>query len=129
MLAAEHESVVFGVKLRNIHGVEIPATDHDTWSVKASDGNWGIFFPKREVKLTFGRIIALAGDFCSSHMDDNRTPVCGAFFAEKLNLDNPEGWKAAVARFKSAVKSLKDDTDRNLITIGDLINLEKKGTE
>ncbi|KAJ4012625.1 hypothetical protein NW752_008338 [Fusarium irregulare] len=127
--AAEHESVVFGVKLRNIHGVEIPATDHETWSVKASDGNWGIFFPLKEVKLTFGRIIALAGDFYSSHMDDNRTPVCGAFFAEKLSLDNPEGWKAAVARFKSAVKSLKDDTDRNLVTIGDLIDLEKKGTE
>ncbi|CEI70479.1 hypothetical protein FVEN_g1015 [Fusarium venenatum] len=127
--AAEHESVVFGVKLRNIHGVEIPATDHETWSVKASDGTWGIFKKKKEVKLTFGRIIALAGDFYSTHADDNRTPVCGAFFAESPSLSTPEGWNAAVSRFRSAVQSLKDDTDRNLISIGDLIDKEKKGTD
>ncbi|KAG8670479.1 hypothetical protein FPOAC1_009895 [Fusarium poae] len=126
---AEHESVVFGVKLRNIHGVEIPATDHETWSVKASDGTWGIFKKKKEVKLTFGRIIALAGDFYSTHADDNRTPVCGAFFAESPSLSTPEGWNAAVIRFRSAVQSLKDDTDRNLIGIGDLIDKEKKGTD
>ncbi|CAF3592779.1 unnamed protein product [Fusarium graminearum] len=127
--AAEHESVVFGVKLRNIHGVEIPATDHETWSVQASDGTWGIFKKKKEVKLTFGRIIALAGDFYSTHADDNRTPVCGAFFAESPSLSTPEGWNAAVSRFKSAVQSLKDDTDRNLISVGDLIEQEEKGTD
>ncbi|QPC80200.1 hypothetical protein HYE68_010952 [Fusarium pseudograminearum] len=127
--AAEHESVVFGVKLRNIHGVEIPATDHETWSVQASDGTWGIFKKKKEVKLTFGRIIALAGDFYSTHADDNRTPVCGAFFAESPSLSTLEGWNAAVSRFKSAVQSLKDDTDRNLISVGDLIEQEKKGTD
>ncbi|GKU09667.1 unnamed protein product [Fusarium langsethiae] len=127
--AAEHESVVFGVKLRNIHGVEIPATDHETWGVKASDGNWGIFKKKKEVILTFGRIIALAGDFYSTHADDNRTPVCGAFFAESPKLDTPEGWNAAVSRFRSAVQSLKNDTDRNLITVSDLIEQEKKGNE
>lgn len=128
--AAEHESVVFGVKLRNIHGVELPATDHECWTITAKDGASGVFgFFKKEqqVKLSFGRIIALAGDFYSSHENEDRTPICGAFSSNTLDVNTPAGFEAATRRFRSAVQSLKEDTDRNLVEISRLMDGENHG--
>ncbi|KAF4621926.1 hypothetical protein G7Y89_g14417 [Cudoniella acicularis] len=129
--AAEHESVVFGVKLKNIHNIEIPATDHEiwTWNVPASNGMFGLFRGKKQVKLGFGRIIALAGDFYSTHEDDNRTPICGAFTSGIQDVNFPPGFEAATRRFRSAVQSLKDDTDRNLVQINDLMDAENHGVD
>lgn len=74
------------------------------------------------VSLTFGRIIALAGDFYTnrehkSFLDvaGDYPPICGAFFQSPLK---------PTKRFENAVNSLLKDEDGFLIEITNLLDQE-----
>lgn len=123
--ASEHESIANGVFLKNIFGIPESAIDHDCWKVKAHvPGASGLFGKKRDINLKFGRVIALAGDFYSSNKDKNRTPICGAFFTKEPTGNPDEDLRFQTERFCSAVKSIVQDDDRNLIQLCKLIDHE-----
>lgn len=124
------------MNLKNIYGIKQPATQHNCWEVDA-------FVPfsqnpldrlrQKTVKtgLKFGRVIALAGDFYSSHVhgDTNRTPISGAFFTNEPSNNPDSDLQQKKDRFISAVKSLQEDWDRNLIELTNLIDKEHAGIE
>lgn len=77
---------------------------------------------KPPVKLTFGRIIALAGDFYTnregktfSTVSGNYPPICGAFYQSS---------QPPTKRFENAVKSLIEDQDGFLVGITKLLDQE-----
>ncbi|OOQ83079.1 hypothetical protein PEBR_38554 [Penicillium brasilianum] len=123
--AAEHESIANGVFLKNIHGIPESAIDHDCWTVNAYvHGGTGSVAKKRDINLKFGRVIALAGDFYSSNKDKHRTPICGAFFTNEPTGNPDEDLRNQSERFRSAVKSIVQDDDGNLIQLCSLIDHE-----
>lgn len=74
------------------------------------------------MNLTFGRIIALAGDFYTNREHKSLTnvggdypPICGAFYQSPLN---------PTKRFQNAVNSLLNDEDEYLSKITELLNQE-----
>lgn len=67
------------------------------------------------VDLSFGRIIALAGDHFTNISDENRSPICGAFFKNETSKEE---------RFESMVNNVKLDYDGYLRELNDLINKE-----
>jgi hypothetical protein len=68
--------------------------------------------------LTFGRIIALAGDF---YTNPDRTPICGAFYNHPN--ENSE------TRFLSMVDSLEEDRDLHVQKVCDVLDKEVKAAK
>ncbi|KAG9758020.1 hypothetical protein KCU73_g4112, partial [Aureobasidium melanogenum] len=101
--AGEHKLTAEALRLRDIHGQILKATDVELATIKGS------------VKLQFGDIIALAGDFYTN-LEPGRGyfPICGAPGFGKSGETNES------QRFINAVTSLIEDTDGFL---GDLMKL------
>ncbi|KAI5196339.1 hypothetical protein E4T38_08574 [Aureobasidium subglaciale] len=107
--AGEHKLTAEALKLRDVNGQILKANDIELATIKGT------------IKLKFGDIIALAGDFFTNREGkDLYFPICGA----------PEfgdsGTKDEAQRFKNAVQSLTEDTDGFLANLMKLLQLEHK---
>jgi hypothetical protein len=128
---AEHEAISLGVFIKDHTGKQHPAKDYVLWKIDAAipwtgpGGSINPFAPKRkEITVRFGRVLALAGDYYSSALDDKRTPICGAFFTSEPTGKPAEDFSAQKKRFKSAVDSFVTDKDGNLVGLTTLLDEE-----
>ncbi|KAJ5203822.1 uncharacterized protein N7498_004701 [Penicillium cinerascens] len=112
--AAEHQATAEDLKIRQTNDVLTAPTEELIH----------VFKEDRKIPLTFGRIIALAGDFYTnreptkgSDIGLNYAPICGAL--QKSNT-------TPLKRFENAVNSLLQDRDGYLSAIMDLLDHEHR---
>lgn len=113
---AEHERTADGVMLYDIYGnCTTNAFTHGVWVIN-KDG--------KHYELKYGRIIALAGDYYSTHDLElwfpKRGPICGfnSYPPEEQDFDG------CVKRFRSAVEALAYDLDGYYKDVNDLMSQE-----
>lgn len=117
---AEHERTADGVMLYDIYGnCTTNAFSHGVWVINRDDKHY---------ELKYGRIIALAGDYYSTHdtergflgLDTKRGPICGfnSYPPNELDFDG------CVKRFRSAVEALAYDLDGYYSKVNDLMSQE-----
>jgi hypothetical protein len=108
-VAGEHKLTAEALKLRDIHGQILKANDVELATIKGT------------IKLKFGDIIALAGDFFT-----NREPGIGYFpICEAPGFGDSEE-KDDLQRFRNAVISLTQDSDGFLANLMGLLQKEHK---
>ncbi|KAH0168739.1 hypothetical protein KCU67_g3353, partial [Aureobasidium melanogenum] len=110
--AGEHKLTAEALKLRDVHGQILKATEVELATIKGS------------TRLYFGDIIALAGDFFTN-LEPGRGyfPICGApGFGES-------GETSESQRFNNAVTSLIEDTDGFLGGLMELLQREHRAVE
>ncbi|KDN71570.1 hypothetical protein CSUB01_12117 [Colletotrichum sublineola] len=117
--ASEHRATAANVDLFDVRGQKL---DHDEIlvTVKARGG---------EVKLSFGQIIALAGDFYTCREGRGvYFPICDSDDFG-TSLLNKKSTKTAGQRFDCAVESLLRDQDGYLKKVQDLLDQEHEAVD
>lgn len=115
LLGAEHERIAAALVLYDPDGTPLAPGKDPLWKVHYDN--------KEPIALSFGRIIALAGDHFTNLSDKNRSPICGAFFGQETSE------AAMEARFTSMVDSMKYDKEGFLPALDGLIECEKKAVD
>lgn len=119
MAAAEHDATAENLKVRLANGVLLAPTEPLVSLTISQD--------EQQVPLTFGRIIALAGDFYTNREPKQRSrvgldygPICGALRVP----GTPD--TAPLKRFENAVDSLRFNLDGYLPRITELLDHEHR---
>lgn len=115
---AEHERTADGVMLYDIYGnCTTNAFTHGVWVIDKNEKHY---------ELKYGRIIALAGDYYSTHdtelglFDTKRGPICGF----NSYPPNEQDFNGCVKRFRSAVEALAYDLDGYYADVNELMSQE-----
>lgn len=119
--AAEHEAIGNAIKLITDRGQQPVSSFRNPLKTVVQGSS--------KLPLFFGRIIALAGDFYTTH-DGEVTPISGgpgtSLPAKPYNQfkKDPNAYDDQKARFLSAAQSLYNDTDGYLFKLSNVLNQE-----